>query len=325
MATVIELAKGGVSAAREALHANFDPADDFRLAEAIIELDGLAGLDWLILHSTGHLVPDNSSEFHWWVGNLTRDCGEETVSAWLARESASRPEVAEFARLLALWEAQPRPSRVAPVALTYEELREQWHRPGSPRGSTISWVRSASEDDLAKAWRALETEEDPEWLRRLAQGLKRKPRRCDLLKLIDRAQEWNDERNPFAWALEQVVGPRVRRLGFDLIESGWIVNGIGVLRRNAVPGDEPAFLRAVAKLTHEDDIHGAGIDLRGLGNELDTRDIRIWVYETTPCSLCREGAVKRLIESGRAPEELLRECLLDCDDYTRELATKALA
>ena len=46
----------------------------------------------------------------------------------------------------------------------------------------------------------------------------------------------------------------------------------------------------------------------------------LWVYEHTPCSLCRESAVKALLERERAPKTLLLECLWDCSKDIRAMA-----
>gem|GEM_PF-4899910 len=323
-ATVLELAKRGSSSARDALYARYDPADEFRFAREIIELDGLGGLGWLISHSADHLVPDNAWTFHWWFEDLEEVCAKEVASEWLARESAHRPEVAEFARLLSLWETRPTPSKEARVALTYEVLRKEWFGPGTKRTSVRLWAQTAGPEELAIAWRAFESEKDPDWLRRLARGLKRKPKHCNFVKLQALARAWNDERNPFASALENVVGPRTRQLAFDLIASGWIVDGIGLLAKNALPEDGPAILEAARTLADVWDIHGVGLDLLQIADRMEATDCLLWVYESTPCSFCRESAVRKLIETGHAPDALLQECFLDCAPDTREMAAKAL-
>jgi len=87
-------------------------------------------------------------------------------------------------------------------------------------------------------------------------------------------------------------------------------------------GNGPAVLAAAAGVTDDWDIHR--LELLGLGDTPDTRDIFLWYYEKTACSLCREDTVRKLIERGQAPEALLRECLLDCVPDIREMAELAL-
>jgi hypothetical protein len=43
------------------------------------------------------------------------------------------------------------------------------------------------------------------------------------------------------------------------------------------------------------------------------------LYEKGPCSVCREGVVKRLIERGALPDELRAECAGDANSDIRDL------
>lgn len=44
----------------------------------------------------------------------------------------------------------------------------------------------------------------------------------------------------------------------------------------------------------------------------------MWCYEQSPCSMCRGGAVRSLLEIGTLPEWMREECRYDCYSVTRE-------
>jgi len=320
-AVVLELGKRGFSAAKDALYTHFNPRDDFRFADEIIELDGLVGLDWLISRSLNYLRSD-VWKLRWWIEDLENARGKEAVAEWLDRESLTRPEIAELVQLAT--QEPVHKKREKQAAISFEAFQEQWHLPNVPRPSPLSWAMTASEDELKKAWRAFESEDDLEWLRRIAIGLRRKPEHCDIGKIIVRARAWTQEPNPFVRAIEDIADPRLRQLGFELIASSRIIEGISLLWNNALPGDEPAILAAIVPLSDDWDVHSVAMDMLKLGKDLDIREHLIWVYENSPCSLCRNSAVRDLIEINQAPDSILQECLLDCDTDLRKLAEDAL-
>ena len=324
-AITFEFAKRGEHKAREALYAYFDPANDFRFAEEILEIDGFAGLSWLIPRLMVRLLPD---EF-WRCGLLASYAGEllgeQVVSDWLETESSTRPEVAEFARLAAEKPKQsPRPDGRSIANLSFAAIRELWFGPGVSRSAVWQWAAKAPKNEVTMAWRAFEIEGERTWLHVLSRALRRKAQYARVETIIKRARTWNDDSNPFAEALEEVVDPRVRQLGFELIADGWIADGMALVATNAMSGDEGPMLAALNSLSDADNVHHAGCDILRIENGIDKRDLLLWIYEHGPCSFCRESAVNDLIQAGQAPDWLLKECLLDCVSDTRELATTAL-
>jgi hypothetical protein len=73
----------------------------------------------------------------------------------------------------------------------------------------------------------------------------------------------------------------------------------------------------------EDDIHRFGLSITSIAEENKTselKDMLMWVYENTPCSNCRESAVKRLNEIGALSQEMIDECMWDGSEEIREFA-----
>ena len=322
---VCVLALRGNADAKAALYSNFSSKNEFRLADEIIELDGLSGLDWVISNSVGLLDPKLQWRYESWIDKLKESLGEEVVTEWLDRESEMRSEIREFARVAAVRQRPRHRSKPSSKSsITYEEMREEALQPGATRTFPMVWASRATDVELTKAWRSFEDEHDEDWLSRLARALRRKSEFCDLEKTISRAREWGQEENPFVKAMEGVTDQRLRNLALELIASGWVVDGIGLLEKNASAGDEEWILSSVANLTDEWDLHSVGMDLRKIGERLGSSELLLWAYENNPCSFCREHVVRAFLEIQRAPERLLRECLCDCVSDTRELAEAAL-
>ena len=208
-------------------------------------------------------------------------------------------------------------------SLSFEEFLSQ------PRSDRVIrphlWVHMAPATEVEKAWRAFEKSDDPEWLRRMSTALKRRPTQCDLDRLIERAKRWQGHHNPFATSLQELIDPRVRQLAFDLISSGSTVAGIGLLSKNAVPGDEASILSALQTLSDEDEIHSASIYLFAMSAELDLLPHYLWMYEELFCSFCRVRIVEHLISVNQTSKDLLEECLLDCEADIRKAAEAKLS
>jgi hypothetical protein len=314
---VLELARRGDERARTVLYECFDPAHDFRFSGEILDLDGLAGLKWLI-ERAGPLL--NHFEAYFWLSQLKDALGEPAVAEWLASESAVDTRVAEFARLAA--ETIERVERPQDEPLTFEEFLAQ---PGSgfPIGP-LAWMRRAPGSEVEKAWRKFQESNDPDWLRRMSSAMKRRPGQCDIGRLIERAKQWKGDPNPFATSLEELIDPRVRALAFDLIDGGSTIAGLGLLSKNAVPGDEAIILSALQTLSDEDEIHYASIDLFEMSEALDLVPHYLWMYEELYCSFCRVRVVEHLISVNQASKDILRECLLDCEADIRKAAEAKL-
>ncbi len=320
-----ELAKRGVGPAKKAIYSHFDPANDFRFADHILDLDGLDGLDWIVSRSVDQFSAKEVWQFKLWITDFRESLGEQVVADWFAEKAPNRPDIAELSRLVAAEDPETRAARPKrDASIPFEEFYDQWHQGASARPSAVMWVHWATQEELAKAWRSFEEAHEPDWLGVLARGLSRIVDLVDIDKLVVRALEWKAERNPFVIVLERVIDPRVRLLGFELIAAGWTVDGIALFGNNGLVEDVPFLLNVVRSLEDADHLHFVGMDLLRLPTEPGFAPIFEWIAEMTPCSLCRNSAVRDLIEINAASDALLKECLFDCDEDTRDMAAKAL-
>jgi len=131
-------------------------------------------------------------------------------------------------------------------------------------------------------------------------------------------------------ALGHMQAEKVRQLALKLIErfGDAAARGVvGLFVHNYRPGDHSLIEAALPQNEDIHALHSIGHDVRALAEAQGDPELAgclLWMYEHTPCSLCRRNAVKLLIERERAPEPLLEECVWDADGDTRKRAAEAL-
>ncbi len=131
-------------------------------------------------------------------------------------------------------------------------------------------------------------------------------------------------------ALSQLRDDRVGDFGRAILQSGRFTENdadiLGLFARNLQPTDVELILTSLRKLKLTDDnAHAAGHRLLDIFDENESSDLcelLDWIYEMTPCSMCREMAVYRMTEVEILNDELVAECLCDVDEDTRALARK---
>lgn len=129
-------------------------------------------------------------------------------------------------------------------------------------------------------------------------------------------------------ALAQSQDPRVGELGRSRLRSGAFTardsDTLDLFIRNYQPQDEQLILSALTLLPpDEDEAHSLGSSLLNICDENTSGaslDMLKWVYESTPCTVCRHSAVKQMAATGRVPPEIVAECLDDADEDLRHLA-----
>jgi len=135
-----------------------------------------------------------------------------------------------------------------------------------------------------------------------------------------------------AWAFRRVADPLVRAKGLELIAkapkfSDWGL-GIDLLQKNYRAEDETLIRRALETIPPEidvDQLHGivcSLVDLIKDNAEFTFETLLPWIYENSPCSLCRRDSLKQMLQRNIATKELIEECRDDCYSETRELAEK---
>lgn len=132
-------------------------------------------------------------------------------------------------------------------------------------------------------------------------------------------------------ALAQKKDPRVGELGRSRLRSGDFTardsDTLDLFIRNYQPLDEQLIMSAVKPLTpDEGEAHNLGSSLLNICDENPLRtslEMLKWVYETTPCTVCRHSAVKQMAATGSVPPEIVSECLDDADEDLRHIAQES--
>ncbi len=118
------------------------------------------------------------------------------------------------------------------------------------------------------------------------------------------------------------VGRFARRL-LSKEPSAATKGAIALLAQQYEPADHVLLESLLSVPRNEQDIHSVGSDLVDVGQDTAGPELApclLWVYEQTPCSLCRAKSVERLVERKAAPRHVLEECLWDSVADTRQLA-----
>ncbi|RCS44755.1 hypothetical protein DTL42_17725 [Bremerella cremea] len=106
----------------------------------------------------------------------------------------------------------------------------------------------------------------------------------------------------------------VRRFALEQLEQGDKASAIDLFKNNFEPGDERRILQAIKLPENDFQRHGILTDILYVLKEnadADVADLGQIVYFHTPCSFCRESAVKLLLGQNVAPAWLLEEAQYD--------------
>ncbi len=317
------LALRGSEAAKQALYRAFE-SGDVSADDAILELEGLVGLEWLLLNSLKNSEIDRSQR-EWWVRDLAESLGEDVVRVHLlsSDEVAVRDAAEYMERTFENRPWQPHKSGFA----DFDDLKHQWQEKKS-RVGLWKWGMEASGEELAKAALEFETCEDAEFLRALAkifEKVKKYP--GSYPTVARRAKAWpaDDQPNPFTLMLSKRKAPSLRKFGLTFLAEGRIPEGIDLIRKNALPVDGPAIIEGLGRVPLDDlwFVHGIGLDCFELAKLLDNLHagwIFGWMFEHSPCSFCRNSAFRDMTDRGLATPAMVAEAMWDCDPDTRQVA-----
>ena len=129
----------------------------------------------------------------------------------------------------------------------------------------------------------------------------------------------------FEEILSKINSPLVRELGLNLIESDPPdLRGYLCLCSSYIEDDLPMLLVNLDGVLDgdQDDLHGLVIDLKKLaeGMPINKREpFLVWVYEHSPCSMCRGFAVEIMVNDQTLPKIYSQELPFDADSYARQL------
>lgn len=344
------MAVGGDKAAAHALRkfvwSQPYTSEDFPCGcNAIVLLDGLPAVIELA-RRLGNILLQNPDDY---VGSLfwltegtphydsaieelgRASIGDDAIAAYLARE---REEIAKR-------EADANES-LEQKAARFEKRRNEYliefpverifsmaSAPASNRPYPYSrFGRMAREADLDLILRRIETENDPEICRRLMWVFRRAtpPRTPACIWAFAESRDL-PMREATLRMLANISDPNVGEFGRKMLRRSSFApedsDLIELLARNYQPGDAELILRKLESVTTSDDgLHTLGMSARQFceNNPVpEVAGIARWIYDTTPCSLCRKGAVETLIACNQLPDYIAEECRYDANEETQSI------
>ena len=288
-----------------------------------------------VARRAGHcLRQDTEDNQQGWpfLNSLLEDCQlEQAGREALAQAAETDPDIAAF------HEYNPQRDEVETDTVSYSDrYRQSWpasriideayrHISDIP-GNYTRFGRYASTEDLQLIWQKLLECEDEAACYRLLWVFRRTP----MPALHTRVMGWLDSNNvqlqlAAVDALGRIQDIRIaseakKRLLADPANH----NLLPLLRLNGASLDNQLLNLILQRLPTSDDdtAHGIGLELLDIADscpQISTQALLHWIYEHTPCSLCRGSAVRRLHERGLLTEQQLDECRNDADSDTREL------
>lgn len=324
-----KMAASGFSEARQMLYASLAVHGDdshLRSATDIISLDGIDGLLKVARLAGQQLRGD--PEF--WVDDYyIRYCDEpvEAVNAILQTEAAKDEDVARYLAGVSRTVATQISSSTSSPCQNYSAQQILHHlkaKPADPCHWLRRWGRDVGDVERDQIFTALLLSNDAEQIMRLF--------KCFALISIprfdDRLLKWAAHpEEQMQWvavqALKLLSHPKLRAAAKSFIDNGELAHGITLLVNNFQHGDFEMIAGRLAEVTDEDKIHhivGLVIDMYESNPRPEAVDCLLFVYESSPCSLCRAKAFKTLVECGAAPDRIVAEATFDVDFDTRVLA-----
>ena len=329
------LALDGDERAKRMMYESYNPGPDKGEAIAIefLQMDGIKGL-LFASEKIGALLTTTTEKVDLgWLLSVARETfGEQETQDALRKAGADNPlietyRLAEEARKN--WFDDRRRKSTEMINATYEQVKPRLLEMTS--GWITSWGERTSNADLEQAAVGLAAAQDPKEQFAHLSIFRRRLFPLDIQLLLSLVGQEQERVGLGALsALSQITHPAVRQIAFQLVETQarWRGQAINLLERNFRPGDHAIALRWFETEEDLDTLHSLGMDLEDLWEKHPDKDTEVpmlrAMYERGPCSICREGTVRRLIERNATTEDVLMECSYDANDHIRDLV-KGLA
>ncbi len=325
-----ELAAAGADEARRLLYSSLtrlSHTSDVIGADQIVALDGVDGLIYVARQLGRWLRADPD----FWVDDylcaqFDTSTGIEGGLAALEHEARVDADVANYlAGMRKTRESQSGSSSIFD-ATAYTGAEIVAHVNENPRDQCHwfrLWGAQAASGQRETVFTALLASDELERVKRLFRcfaktGVPRFDSR--LLRWIAHPDE------EVQWAAVKAVAPikhvELRQAAMQLIASGRMANGIALLENNFETGDFAMCEGYLESLEDADQTHtlvGQLLDLCGAHPGAESLHCLLYVYELSPCSTCRNRAVKALTDTNTAPAWVLNESRFDADPDTRAL------
>lgn len=324
------MAHDGSEQAKRAMYEAYNPGpgrgEDIGID--FLQMDGIEGF-LFVADKMGALLMAKPEEVDsdYLLSMSLEICGEQPTWDALREAGAANPRIEKY-RLIGQESRRRDGVRRPEMPLqSYQQLSKEL--PLSRPYSLLRWGERASDEELELAARGLIAAKDSKQQLAHLRIFARRRFPLDLDPLMALAEVEEDRVGIAAMkALRHIVHPGLRALAFRLVEtrSSSRSEVIDVMKQNFESGDHQLVLRWFKAENDVDVLHSMGMDSKEFWkrhpDEETGAPMMQALYEKGPCSFCREGAVRRMIERGTLPAELRAECTWDANSDIRDLVAK---
>lgn len=334
------LAQRGNKKARDALYRKFDLQEfneSYLGGDEIVAVDGLDGLLHVAKVIGKRLLDD---EDYWDSGSIYSDAcqqyGKSVVEELFLELSQNDASIAAFVNEAVESEESvdsssketpaERRRRMYPIERILSDVEEG---KGAYPGYYRMFGRYATDDEVDAVYTKFIAEEREEQLLRYMWIFRRRkiPELSEkLLKLAK--SEVEELRLAAISVLKNIEHPAVRALALELCGTEQqlpVISAVKLFVENYQDGDSSYIETILNDQENENTLHWGGMDVINVFERNPLKELAkclLWVYEKTPCTHCREQAVKLLIDNKLLPSDVLYECQYDCVEDIRVMAHK---
>lgn len=315
------------------------------VAEYLIRLDGPTGLV-VVASAFGRLLADTDPDAgdRWFLeeaaSNIARrfdeDFGSGSTALILEPAARSDESISHFTSAIAAYEAREvasseqhaaeRDRRMRPDPDIEQKIREAIERFRNHRrkhsGTLFQYLGTrAPAEVMEKFCRELATERRPYAIvYTLALFRKRAMPFVDAahIALLDHPRK--RIRTSAYSAMSRSDHPEIRTRALDRLSPAEIMEGsLELFRANYRDGDTPTIMNALFVPDDPEERHSVCWSLLNIFEDTPGRDVldpMLFVYEHTPCGVCRERAIKILQREGVLPNWVAEEARHDAYSYT---------
>jgi len=194
------------------------------------------------------------------------------------------------------------------------------------------WLAKNADNAMLERYAlAYRAQPQPELRAEMLGAFLRCPYPDDPLPIMEDTRSACEKLQNAAWrALENLRHPAVRDFALENAANGiHTPENFALLVTNYMPKDGPLLeklLRALIASRDWDGVHAAGMDIhRAFYSGIPRpKHLLPLIYAYTPCSHCRESAIRYLSKHRMLTKEILEECLYDSSYDIRKYAAKRL-
>jgi len=297
----------------------------------LTDLDGWSAFKRIVNDISEKLLPKDADFFfdEWFYDNSKNKLGKKRIENYLQKQAKKSEAIKIYWEKAQKWDAHVYEKRPAP---TVDDIISVAYEGKFAPGLARWFARHADEESLAKLAKAAENEPDLKIRSNLLWAFVKAKYPLSEDSIFELLSSDDEEIHRTAvCVLENNPSPRVRNYALSLLKNREDSDSaISLLSKSILPEDEQLFCDAVKSIPvkfSEGDWHGAFMSAeKGIENlrGKPKTDLLQYIYRETYCSCCRERIVELMHKKKVLPDDILQECLYDCNLDIQAFAKRIL-